>query len=136
LWLASVQTAIHRACRPDAFAGLLPASAMGAGFHPREKTHHLAIERRQIRRLAAGHQVVVHYNFFIDPVPARISYIILYRVITGEAPSLHHTCRDQFPRRMADRRNGLARTLEMANELLKLRLNSDSVGVQRSAGQH
>jgi len=44
---------------------------------PAEQALELAIERRDIVRLAAGDELAVHHDFLIDPLGARVGAVVM-----------------------------------------------------------
>src|SRR4051812_36593659 len=100
-----------------------------------EQRDHLAIECRDVAGLAARHPIAVAHHFFIDPMRAGLSHIVLNSVIAGEGAIFCQACRDQQPRRVANERDRLARAVELLHELLRFGNNAQKISVHGATGQ-
>ena len=65
---------------------------------------HLGIERRKIRRLAAGYQAVVHDDFTVHPFRSCVALIGLQAWSTCDGLASNRTDFNQRPGSMADGR--------------------------------
>ena len=79
----------------------------GARFGFAEQRQHLAIEGRDVRRLAAAHPISVAHHFLVHPLGPGIAQVVLNGVITRQRAAFGEPGRDQQPRRVADKRNRL-----------------------------
>src|SRR5579863_280391 len=109
--------------------------ALRSRFSLRKEPHHLAIERRNIRRLTAGYPIPVAYHFFIFPLATGIANIVLNCVVAGKDAAFHQACGNQQPRPVADDGNRFARAIEAAHKFLRFWLNPQMVGIQSASRQ-
>src|SRR5262249_36916074 len=70
----------------------------------------LVAERRQIVRLARGHQALVDHYLLVDPFAAGVADVGLQARVRGERAAPHQVGLDQRPGAMADDADRLART--------------------------
>src|SRR5262245_36607570 len=124
----------------------LPARARSAVFgHSRrlsrlparlaEQSDHLAIEGRDVVRLAARHKGAVKRHFLIHPLSAGVANIGLERGPRGDAPPARRAGLDDHPGAVTDRRHRLAGVEEGFHKLDRLWLHPESVGIDDSARQ-
>ena len=97
---------------------------------------HLAIKRREIIRLAAGHQSVIDHDFTIDPFRAGVFQVGLNRLVAGHLAPFDDAGVDQRPWAMANRGDGLAGVEECADEVERLRVAAKLVRIHHAAGQN
>src|SRR3954447_16368927 len=89
----------------------------------------LGHERFEIDRRAARDDALIGHNRFIAPIAARIDYIGLDPLVRGQTAALHGSGLDQKPWRMTDRSHHLARIEKGPDDLNRLRLKAQLVGV-------
>jgi len=85
--------------------------------------------------LAAGDQVTVVHHHSIDPIAAGVANIGFQGRPRRERPIAHDVGLHQYPRAMANRRDGLSRPGELAHKFDRLLIESQRVGVDDPAGQ-
>src|ERR1035437_4058072 len=73
-----------------------------------EKFHHRRAERREVARRAAGNQIAVHHDRFVDPNAAGVFQIVLDAKRTGDAPAFENFGGDWNPTAVTDERDELA----------------------------
>src|SRR6185312_8899720 len=83
---------------------------------PGELGDHLLVERRQVVRLAAGDEALVHDDLLIDPSRAGVAQIGLERRPRGHRSPADAARFDERPWSMADGCDGLALVEEVPHE--------------------
>src|SRR5688572_12750093 len=96
----------------------------------------LHAEGFEVAGIAAGDEAGVGDDFAIEPFAAGIDHVGLDRLVGSHLPTAHRIDFDQQPRRMTDRSDDLARVEEIANELQRLGIDAQQVGIDLTAGQH
>src|SRR5262245_28120529 len=89
-----------------------------------EQSDHLAIEGRDVVRLAARHKGAVKRHFLIHPLSAGVANIGLERRPRGDAPPARRAGLDDHTGAVADRRHGLAGVEERLTNSDRIRLQS------------
>ena len=69
--------------------------------------YHLLVEGGKVVRCPAGHQALVHHDFFIAPDCPCIDHVVLYRGEGSDASAFQHICVHKDLRSVADGRNRL-----------------------------
>src|ERR1039458_2159797 len=67
-----------------------------------EKFHHRRAERREVARRAAGNQIAVHHDRFVDPDAAGVFQIVLDAGRAGNVPAFQNFRRNRNPTTLAD----------------------------------
>src|SRR5207248_2334019 len=99
-----------------------------------ERGDRLTVERVEVAGLAAGHEVAVDADLLVDPVAARVADVGLQARPRREGPSSNDVGLHERPRRVADGRNRLAGLEEAADEVHRLLLHAQLIGVGHAAG--
>jgi len=99
-----------------------------------EKGDHLAVEGRNVVRLAAHDKVAVNHRFLIHPLPAGVADIGLDRRPRGDAPPARRAGLDDGSGAVTDRRHRLASVEERFHELDRLRLHPELDGIDLFRG--
>src|ERR1051326_158882 len=107
-----------------------------ARLRRRDELHHLAVERRQIVRLAAAHPRAVADAFLVLPRRAGVAQIVLQRPPAPHRAAAHESGGDEQPPPVAGDGGRLAGAAHLLHELLRLLLDAQRVGVDDAAGQH
>jgi hypothetical protein len=101
----------------------------------------LADECIEIAWVARGDDAVVGDDFGIFPLAAGVDHVGLDRLVGGHlaARSVRFSGKaglDQEPRRVAHRRDRLAGIVERLDELERIRIDAQQIGIDLAAGQH
>src|SRR5688572_8214595 len=99
----------------------------------RDLFDHLAVEGRDIVRVAAGDEAVINDHFFVNPVRTGVLQIGTKRRIRGQRAAFDNARVDQRPRRMTDRRDRLACIEESAHKGLCGWIHTQLVRVHHAA---
>jgi hypothetical protein len=97
---------VEKTCKAICGSGFqLRRSGSGRASVPAvaEFLDHLLIEGRNVVRSSARDQAVVHDDFFIDPIRARVPDISLDRGPGSDGPAADNACVDQDSGGVADR---------------------------------
>ena len=80
--------------------------------------------------------MVAHDDLLVHPAAAGVADVGLQARPTREHPALDDTRLDERPRRMTDRGDGLSGLEERADELDRVRVGAELVGVGHAAREH
>src|SRR5438105_4273833 len=101
----------------------------------RQELNHLAVEGWNIAGLPAAYPVGIANDLAVFPNASCVADVVLDGVVAGQAASTHQAGGDQQPRSMADDRDGFAFLVNGANQLLRLFVYPQSIGVERASGK-
>src|SRR5436190_8160941 len=90
----------------------------------------------EIARIARGDDAVVGHHRSILPLAAGIDDVGLDRLVGGHLAALGEPGLDQQPGRVADRRHRLACVIECLDQLERVGVDAQQIGVDLAAGQH
>ncbi len=123
--------------------GLAGYEAVCLGVHGRgvallvaalaELLDHLLVERRDVVRLAARDDAVVDDDLLVDPVAAGVVDVGLEGRPGGERAAAHRAGLDEHPRAVADHGERLLRLDELADEVDRVLVAAQLVGVADAA---
>src|ERR1700733_4010954 len=96
----------------------------------------LLAEYCEVVRLAAGDEVSVQNNLFIDPVSTGVLEVGLERGPGGDFLAAHDSGFDQCPWSVADGRDRLAGIGEFSHEVHRLEVGSQVIRIDDAAGKN
>src|SRR5581483_4230948 len=113
-----------------------PRPPFRSGRHalPGEDPEHLAVEGRDVVRLAARDEVAVDHDLLVDPVAAGVPDVRLEGRPRGDSLAPHNPRLDEHPGAVADDRHRLAGPVELAHERHDVLVPAELVGVADPAG--
>src|SRR3954465_15360419 len=89
----------------------------------------LGAEGVQITWIAAGNDTAVRDHFAINPPAAGVDHVGFDRLVGPPLPPAHCVDFDQQPRRVAHRGNDFAGVKEIANQLQRLGIDAQQIGI-------
>jgi amino acid efflux transporter len=107
-----------------------------AGSAVGERLEEVGAEGGQVVGVAAGDEVAVLDDLLVDPFGPGVAQVGLEAGPAGDGAAAHDVGLDEGPRRVADRRDGLAAGDEVADERDGVRVGAQRVGVRDAAGEH
>jgi hypothetical protein len=97
---------------------------------------HLAIERGNVVGLATRDPVLVDDDLLVLPLAAGTADVVLKGVVARESASLDELGRHEEPRRVADRGDRLTGRVDLLDDLARVGVHAQHIGVQCAARQH
>src|SRR5882672_7659763 len=98
-----------------------------------ELLEHLGVELRDVIRLAAGDDALVHHDGLVHPLGAGVPEVGLERWPRGDPPAANDAGLHQRPRPVADHRHRLALVHEGLHERHRVRVHPQGVGIHDPA---
>jgi hypothetical protein len=98
--------------------------------------NNLADKRLKVARVARGDDTVVGHDFGIFPLAAGIDHVSFDRFVRRHLAAFREAGLDQEPRRVAHRRNRLAGIVERLDQLERIRIDAQQIGINLAARQH